>query len=301
MFNFLRRKPKPLKVDLFAPGQEQPRLEGALYGDEIVLAEMRKAQEEIGEGQSLIRRIHHGLAYDLWEASSPQGPVGVKILTEWFYHMYCGEKPDTQFSQDFIAACERQQRVNHPAIGKILRFGHSARAWVSRPFLPATTLAELLEQGPLTPGKTVSLLRELLDALEVAHAGGLELWGIKPQNVLFPSTGGLVMTDFGVPDLFANRYGFIFSLFPEDLPSAIRLPVTPADPPDLYALGSLAFECLRGAPAYTMDSIREWLAGVVPPLPGTPPELARLVTDLLHADPQRRPGLAEVRTRLDAI
>lgn len=288
-------------MDLFPPGQESPRIEGALYGEEIVRAEMRSAQAEVGGDLSLIRRIRHGLAYDLYEASSPQGPLAVKILTEWFYAMYCGKKPDTQFSRDFIAACERQQRVDHPAIGKILRFGHSGRAWVSRPLLFGTTLGELLERGPLELEQTVHLLRALLDALEAAHAGGLEHAGLKPENVLLPASGGLVLTDFGVPDLFANRYGFVFSLCSEDLPSAIRQPAVSGGSLDLYALGSLAFECLLGHPAYTMESMREWMTGVVPPLPGVPSELARLVTDLLHVDPQRRPGSEEVRARLDAI
>jgi serine/threonine-protein kinase len=79
---------------------------------------------------------------------------------------------------------------------------------------------------------------------------------------------------------------------------------------DLYALGVLMFELLAGESPFAAASEVHTLSrilGEVPPridaiAPGVPPELARLVADLLEKSPALRPQSArEVELHLWAI
>src|SRR5262249_7746660 len=86
-------------------------------------------------------------------------------------------------------------------------------------------------------------------------------------------------------------------------PVCVRDPAAPyTEESDLYALGALLFVCVTGRiPAAGPDGIeRDVLLGrkSPPPLralsPHAPPELGRIVDELLDPDPQKRPRSAEL-------
>lgn len=70
--------------------------------------------------------------------------------------------------------------------------------YFTMPFVEGESLrARLRERGPLSPGETVSILRDVTRALAYAHDRGIVHRDIKPDNVLL-SGGTAVVTDFGI-------------------------------------------------------------------------------------------------------
>src|SRR5207247_1716637 len=64
-------------------------------------------------------------------------------------------------------------------------------------YLEGETLADRLRRGPIPRAEVLSLGRDLLTALEVAHARGVVHRDVKPSN-LFLLSDRAVLTDFGV-------------------------------------------------------------------------------------------------------
>ncbi|MFL5839995.1 MAG: protein kinase domain-containing protein, partial [Thermoleophilaceae bacterium] len=130
--------------------------------------------------------------------------------------------------------------------------------YLAMKFIEGTDLAHVLEQEEtLAPERTMSLLQQLADALDVAHAHGLIHRDVKPANALLDGDR-LYLTDFGLtrrvdstrPLTATGRaVGTAAYLAPEQIrgePLDRRV--------DVYALGCVLFQCLAGKPPYLRDT-----------------------------------------------
>jgi serine/threonine protein kinase len=136
-------------------------------------------------------------------------------------------------------------------------------------------------------------------ALARAHAKGVTHGALKPENVLQDRRGNALVADFGMGRLVALPQGSVRVVV--DLgDAAYRSPeasaTAPAEPPqDAYALGAILYEMLAGK-----------VPGREAPVPsrcraGCPPGLDDLVESLLDDSAARRPPLARVAARLEAL
>lgn len=160
------------------------------------------------------------------------------------------------------------------------------------------SLAEQLAEEPqLSADRTMVVVRQVAEALSEAHDLGLVHRDIKPANVLVLPDGDCKVTDFGIsshPDTGAlTATGLVMGTARYLSPEQVNgLRATSAS--DVYALGVVAHEALRGQRLYDADSeIGSALAHVQqtpPPLPASvPAPLASLVTAMLSKDPRDRP------------
>jgi hypothetical protein len=167
---------------------------------------------------------------------------------------------------------------------------------------------------PLSPEELVRLresLGQLANGIAALHAAGVLHRDVKPGNVLVTPTGRVVLLDFGLageipPDgLYDSSPGQVCGTVAYMAPEqAAGSALTPAA--DWYAFGVVLYELLAGRLPFSgtvWDVLRNKQRSDPPPpsqfRADVPPDLARLCLGLLHRDPTRRPGGADVHCLLE--
>jgi serine/threonine-protein kinase len=169
--------------------------------------------------------------------------------------------------------------------------------------LPGNSLADEVAQGPLPVDRTISVMQQVLAALEAAHEGGVLHRDIKAANVLFAADDRVKLTDFGIArsidgdDL--TETGTIIGtpgyLAPERIAGEAATVQS-----DVYAAGVLAYEALTGGRPFTGDTPvavgYAVLHTPVTPLAerraGIPPHVADAVSRAMARVPEDRFGSA---------
>ncbi len=118
--------------------------------------------------------------------------------------------------------------------------------WLAMEHLSCPTLDTRLRDGGLIPlDEAIALVRGLADAIDTAHAHGLDHGSLHPRDVFLPADGGVIVSGFGV----AAGVGVAGLRPPRRRPFTApeTLAQKPLDAPaDHYALGVLAYEIVSG-------------------------------------------------------
>lgn len=149
--------------------------------------------------------------------------------------------------------------LHHPNVVEIYDVGEwEHRHYIVMEYIPGKTLKQLIAlRGALDKEEAVSIMKQLTSAIVHAHEHNLIHRDIKPQNVLVKDDGTVKITDFGI----ALAHGAI-QLTQSDsvLGSAHYIaPETtrgeqPTNQIDIYALGIVFYEMLRGEPPFKGDN-----------------------------------------------
>ncbi len=203
----------------------------------------------------VVRKLGEGgmsFVYEAKDISSGES-VAVKIMTP-------------KLAQDKTAA-ERLRReaglamrLDHPNICRIMRLGETEDGliYLVMPLLKGELLSDKeVREGPISLEVGVPIMRQVCDALEVAHQQQIIHRDLKPENIFICPTpeGGIsaVVTDFGLakekraePGIAKLTATGIILGTPEFMsPEQIR--GKPLDGrSDIYALGLVAFEMFTG-------------------------------------------------------
>jgi hypothetical protein len=222
-----------------------------------------------------------------------------------------GEATDPRALERFEREVRLTATLSHPNIVDVYDYGRAEDGtyYYVMEYLPGLSLEDLVErQGPLPPGRVVYLLRQVCQALRVAHAAGLIHRDIKPSNVIAARRSGMddvaKLLDFGLvlpragsptPHLTGEGQVLGTPLFmsPEQVKSGGRVV---DERSDLYALGAVAYYLLTGRPPFDgRDGIGVMIAHardpVVPPSrdrADVPEDLEREVLRCLAKDPAER-------------
>jgi len=120
-------------------------------------------------------------------------------------------------------------------------------------FVAGTDLRVLVQDGPLSAERAISLVGQVADALDAAHERGLVHRDVKPANVLISRHGGsehAYLTDFGVTKRrTATESGTGTGRWVGTLdyvaPEAVRGERVDGRS-DIYSLGCVLYQCLTG-------------------------------------------------------
>jgi serine/threonine-protein kinase len=187
--------------------------------------------------------------------------VAVKIIHP---HLLSDENSALRFMTEARAASQ----LNHPNSVAVFDFGRTedGQPYLVMEFLRGKDLARVAhEEGPLSFGRIVDVLRQVLAALGEAHDLGIVHRDLKPENVILEPLrrGGdfVKVVDFGLAKLKADAQA----------PSNVTSPGIVCGTPDymapeqgrgdaidgrsdLYSVGVMLFQLLTGRLPYEADS-----------------------------------------------
>jgi WD40 repeat protein len=189
-----------------------------------------------------------------------------------------------------------------PHIVPVTDFGEiDGQLYLAMRVVEGTDLRRLLDAGPLDPARTVTLLTQVADALDTAHAAGVVHRDVKPSNILIDGSDTAFLADFGIAKSVAPdatrltrtgaEIGTLDYLAPE------RLMHAGADHrADVYALACVLFECLTGKKPFPAEDAAGKLAAQLndpPPAPSLydwriPRSVDLVVATGMDKDPARR-------------
>ncbi|MFC4007726.1 serine/threonine-protein kinase [Nonomuraea purpurea] len=193
-----------------------------------------------------------------------------------------------------VREAQATARLRHPGIVAL----HDVvveqdRPWLVMELLRGRTLAETVRDfGPLPPAHAAKVGADVLEALSVAHAQGMQHRDVKPGNIFLTESGRVVLTDFGIArqegqatlteqGLMIGSPGFIA---PE------RLEGHPGGPAsDLWSLGATIYVALTGAPAYSGSAAQRVRATLTQPVPVASGPLGPLLSAMMAGRPAARP------------
>ncbi|MHC4956213.1 MAG: serine/threonine-protein kinase [Planctomycetota bacterium] len=145
-------------------------------------------------------------------------------------------------------------QMDHPGIVPVYDFGrHEQSLYLVMPVVPGTSLRPFLDERSLLLGDVLDIAIAVAEALEYSHSRGVVHRDIKPENIMVERDGsGRLRTrvmDFGLARVSTKTritqtgmlVGTMSYVSPEQITS-----IEADHRCDLYALGTVIYECLSG-------------------------------------------------------
>jgi eukaryotic-like serine/threonine-protein kinase len=236
--------------------------------------------------------------------------------------------------------------LNHPNIAGIYGFedlstgpGQAGISALVMELVDGPTLADRLAQGALPLDETLPIARQIVAAIEAAHAQGIIHRDLKPANVKVRSDGTVKVLDFGLAKALnpardsglsrrAQASGLEVRANLSDSPTITSPAMTELgiilgtaaymspeqakgravdERADIWAFGCMLFEMLTGQRAFAGDDVSDTLANILKSEPDrsalpdtTPPSLRRLIRRCLAKDlAARLPDIRVARLEID--
>jgi len=276
-----------------------------------MVSDARIVAETILAGRyRLVRLIDRGGMAEVWEGRDEilDRPVAIKIL----HPRLAG---DDEFQERFRLEAVAAARLAHPNVVGTFDTGiDGGVAYIVMELVPGRTLREVLrDEGALPIAKAVAIAAAVADALHYAHQAGIVHRDVKPGNILIGQDGRVKVTDFGIAKAASSRdltesgalLGTAKYLAPEQVSGQ------PQDRrSDVYGLGVVLYEMLRGKPPFTGDTdmaIAYQQAHAEPPkLRPLRPDVSRRLEDVVlkaiaKSPDQRFATAAEMRAALLSV
>ncbi len=263
---------------------------------------------KIGSRYTAHTVIGRGSAGTVWLGEGPEGPVAIKILREDL-------ASDQVLVGRFVQERTALTSLDHPRVVGIhdLVVDGDDLALVMELVHGADLRSRLDREGPFTPQAAVSVAADVAEGLAAAHAAGIIHRDVKPENILLdqassPGPGGAPrakLSDFGFARLVdaprRTRATRIIGT-PDYLAPEIIEGLEPRAAVDIYALATVLYELLAGftpfGGGHTGAVLRRHVTETVPPLPGLPEPLWKVLAQCLAKAPASRLRAAELAAGL---
>ncbi|MSR07139.1 MAG: HAMP domain-containing protein [Gemmatimonadetes bacterium] len=198
------------------------------------------------------------------------------------------------------------RRITHRNVVRTHDMGEvQGMYYITMEFVEGTSLKDLIrKRGHLPTAVALTVGKQLLRALEVAHEQGVIHRDIKPQNMVVDAAGFLKVMDFGIARLTESKQQEAKGLTAAGV--AIGTPEYMAPEQlmgeeidvraDLYAAGAVLFECVTGRPVFIAPTVTALMVKhleekPVDPReiqPGVPARLAEIILKALNKEREDR-------------
>jgi len=206
---------------------------------------------------------------------------------------------DPELADRFVREIQLQSSLVHPNIAALHTALHvDNQLLMLMEYVEGVTLAQKLKDGPLPAAEAVDYIRQVLAALEFAHAHGVVHRDIKPANMMLTPGGVVKLMDFGIakgagdPRLTStgSTMGSLYYMSPEQIQGAATLDARS----DLYSVGVSLYELVTGKRPFDGDSEYAIMAAHLEKTPLPPveidPRLPKLLNDLILMSVSKDPG-----------
>lgn len=224
-------------------------------------------------GYLLLDRVGEGGTATVYKAQHAEhGSVAVKVLRERL-------RQDRTAVTRFVREANFGTQVIHPKVVRTIETGQSPEGlhYLAIEWAPGEILEGYAKRNaPLPPDEVATIVQQIAEAVNAAHAAGIVHRDLKPENLMYdPETRSVKLLDFGIatatdvaPDERLTRAGFFVGTLMYVAPEALSGEVvTPAA--DQYSLATIAYLLLSGVLPYSAKSPREMFTQLLsqPPLP----------------------------------
>jgi len=222
--------------------------------------------------------------------------LAVKVLAPEFAR-------DKERRERLLHEARAASALNHPNIVVVHDLGETdGNLWVAMERIEGETVRTW--GTPRRPaGEIVTLMRQALAALDVAHAAGLVHRDLKPENMMVRSDGILKILDFGLArsvtpgtmSRTATMPGVILGTAPYMSPEQV-LGQTAGPASDLFSIGTILYELLTGTHPFAAGTPVETMHRILHDSPEFPshvnsaltPDFDFVLNKLLAKEPSRR-------------
>ncbi|MEU4739732.1 serine/threonine-protein kinase [Actinosynnema sp. NPDC023658] len=226
---------------------------------------------------------------------------------------------DAEFRERFVDEARNTSAIDHANIVPLYDFDEvDGLLYIAMRLVDGQDLASHIKDGPLSPARTLALLGQVAEALDMLHGKGLVHLDVKPANVLVTTKEAanehVYLADFGLTRRGATghrtRTGDFLGSPTYAAPEHLR--GEPLDGrTDQYALACMVYACLSGRPPFqgsVQDVIQGHLGSEIPSLTSVvalPPAIDDVLRKGTSKDPSQRYGscaelIAAARVALSA-
>lgn len=194
-----------------------------------------KILKEIGSGGM----AHVYLAEDLILERN----VAVKLMQ---YNFHNDEASIRRFKREALSTTE----LTHPNIVNVVDVGEEDSPYIVMEYVEGYDLKEFIKiNHPIAYKKSISIMSQILDAVEYAHNHNIIHRDLKPQNILIDHDEKVKITDFGIAVALSENsitqtnslLGSVHYISPEQARGGMATKQS-----DIYSLGILLYELLSG-------------------------------------------------------
>lgn len=236
-------------------------------------------QELIGQGEL-------GAVF-LAERARSRRRVAVKILSPSTSKAAPTPDKQTVFLDRFCQEIALATSLKHENILSLHENGvHEGQAYLVMPYVTGGTLQNVMDrEGQMALPKIVAYLDQLAAALDYAHERGIVHQDIKPTNILLTPEGRLLLADFGLGKMVAEKQSAQMPLLQSLNPTGPLEYIAPEQVwgnaldarTDLYALGVILYQMVTGKTPFEGETAVQLLRQLVQ---ASPPSPRLLRTDL---------------------
>lgn len=252
--------------------------------------------ESFGDRYQIIEEIGRGGMGRVYKAEDKE--LGITVALKMIRPEY-SSKP--RFIKLFKKETLLARSISHENVIRIHDLGEVDEIkYISMEYIKGQNLKELIRtSGTLTVETTISIIRQICEALKVAHQKGIVHRDLKPQNIMIDNNGRVYTMDFGLAKSFEAQETSISRAIVGTPPylSPEQAKGEKADQrSDIYSLGIIIYEMLTGKQPFEAETTAGYIHKHIHEKPASPAEinplipfyLERIILKCLEKDKEQR-------------